>query len=185
MANPVTPTDRRRLVSSAYLDLDTFTMRARRQDEERRIREDDEYFRRTGENRSPLPQNSPLVEDDIPDTLVPRDIADDGDDYDEADNRHREILREYHSSEGDWAEDSPTRIHENPVRPSRVVDSQIRDIVASNSEPDFSRPVSPAERRAYLRREREKQESVDNKMAEKNRQKYNNSISGLEVDDEE
>jgi len=166
MANPIIPSGQR--IGLRLGEINDPVERARRQDEERRIQEDDEHFRRTGENRQPVTDYSPLVEDN------PRnDIADDGDSYDEPISPYH---RSEHSADGEWAEDTPTQIidPDNPRtrRPNNT--SQIREGLSSL-----------AEREAYFRREREKEDLKLKELENVNRRKYNNSISGLETDDKE
>ena len=71
--------------------------KAKQQDQERRIREDNDYFEKTGINRIPLKIDDPLV----PIGNYP-DIADDGDTYDENYNPN------HHTADGEFAEDKPT-----------------------------------------------------------------------------
>jgi len=76
MPRPISAIGRR--VSSIDFSSDDLAAAARRQDEERQIREDDAYFERTGENRKPYVPVDPLVPIN---GYAPPEIADDGDDY--------------------------------------------------------------------------------------------------------
>jgi hypothetical protein len=159
MANPIIPSGQR--IIRQIGELDDPVERARRQDEERRIREDDEHFRRTGENRPPITDYSPLVEDN------PReDIANDGDSYDEQPLFHQRPNN--HTVAGDWAEDDPTEI----INP----DNQRNRRASGSSQRVMS------ERESYLRREQEKKDNEQKTLENKNRKKYNNITSGLEAD---
>jgi len=73
MANPIS----RRFVPANRIDDDPIS-EAQRQDRERRIREDNEYFERTGINPRPRRETDPLVPIN---GREPEDIAEDGDEY--------------------------------------------------------------------------------------------------------
>lgn len=161
MANPITPSGfRRRLVPEALYSFqnEDIAESARRQDAERRIREDNQYFERTGVNRPPVQEYSPLVDNDRP------DIANDGDSYDES--------RQYNfSAIGEYVEDNPTRLIEpNQQNILRNRSSRIR---ACNEERD-----------AYIDREQIKQEKEFQEKSEKQKKRFKNAISGLGVNEE-
>lgn len=154
MANPIIPSGQR--IIRQIGELDDPVERARRQDEERRIREDDEHFRRTGENRPPITDYSPLVEDN------PReDIANDGDSYDELIPHYQRPNN--HTVDGDWSEDNPTQI-------------------IGGNRTNRHNPFNRSEMGAYLGREQEKKDNEQKTLENENRKKYNNAICGLETD---
>lgn len=162
MANPITPMGRSR-------STDIFEI-AREQDEQRRINEDNEHFNRTGENRRSAGTYDPLVDNDRY-----RDIANDGDSYDE-NNRTYTV---YTSTGRGYAEDTPTEIIESPARP--LITVATRPTIQRN------RPVqSPQskEREAYIEREKIKEEKKINEMIDESKNKFNkNIISGISLDD--
>jgi hypothetical protein len=186
MANPITPSGRRR--SSDY-DRDDIASAARRQDEERRIREDNAYFERTGINRPPAGTYDPLVDNDRP------DVAYDGDSYDDNPfNRH--------TASGEYAEDSPTRIidsnsgDEETIRDAAIrrgLETSRETISVSDAAAIFrqisgdnasSIRASRAEREAHIQREKVKTDKEFLEKATKHRSKFKNAINGLELDEE-
>ena len=191
MANPIIPSGnpRGRLLPGALYSSDideNISLRARRQDEERSIREDDEHFRMTGENRLPRSVDNPLVEDN-----VPRDVADDGDSYDEP----LPYFRRNHTASGEWAEDTPTRIIDqrnvddlmaahgiDASREMGIIRETGGNLGAALNDNASRISASRREREAYVRREQEKKDEEQKILEEKNKKKYNNAISGLEAD---
>jgi hypothetical protein len=171
MANPITPSGRPRRSSfnpSDFFSDGTILDAARRQDEERRIREDNALFERTGVNRPPIPEYSPLVDDDRP------DVARDGDSYDENN----------HTVPGEYAEDSPTRIIDSS---GRTV-SEIRGRTVSETYNSIGR-YNPrqnrnSEQEAYMQREQVKEDKEFEEKVNKRKKKFTNSITGLGLEDE-
>jgi hypothetical protein len=169
MANPITPSGRPRRASFNPSDPYDISGEARRQDEERRIREDNAIFERTGINRPPIPEYSPLVDDDRP------DVARDGDSYDENN----------HTVPGEYAEDSPTRIIDSS---GRTV-SEIRGRTVSETYNDIAR-YNPrqrnrnSEQEAYMQRESIKENKEFQDKVDKRKKKFKNPIIGLGLDDE-
>jgi hypothetical protein len=148
MANPIMPSGRRRM--GALEEAIT-------QDRERRIREDEEYFQRTGINRPPRYEIDPLVDNDRY-----RDVAADGDTYDD---RYTPPLG-HRTLEGEYVEDSPSQL----IDP----DSRRRSI-----------PRAPRnEREAYMQRERETEEKEFQRQVKENLKRFNNGITSLELDQE-
>jgi len=165
MANPIIPSGRRRRLEWLP-DGSDIAEAARRQDEERRIREDDEHFERTGENRPPRQFNDPLVDNDRP------NVAYDGDTY---------------------AEDAPTRIilpdAEDDLRGIYGIDigREIRNLRAAeriNTVDRNTRAASRSEREAYVQREQEINNKEFQAKVEKTKKKYTSAIKGLQLDDE-
>lgn len=74
MPNPIRPLGRP--INQWSFDSSDIENEGRRQDRERRLREDEEYFRRTGMRRPPIMDFNPLV-----DSNPSPDIANDGDSY--------------------------------------------------------------------------------------------------------
>lgn len=163
MANPITPSGRpRRLRPEAlygYQAEQDIAEAARQQDIERRIREDNAHFERTGINRPPVPEYSPLVDDDRP------DVANDGDSYDERPyNRH--------TVDGEYVEDSPTRIIDRIIEDSSRRRNTGRTRTLRN------------EQRAYIEREQVKEDKEFQEKVSKRRKKFRNAITGLGIDNE-
>ena len=142
MANPITPVGRgsgRDIIEEAYL-----------QDEEREIREADEYFRRTGENPRPSRLDNPLV-----DNNYSPDIANDGDSYDES----IEPLNR-HNVHGEYAEDNPTQFISETISRLQNNTRQIRQ-----------RPME-----AYSNRQKEKEQQELNILKQKRIEQSKNAI---------
>lgn len=152
MANPITPSGNRRYLNPVE--------EAQNQDRERRIREDNAYFERTGENRPPIPEYSPLVDNDRP------NVAYDGDSYDDRFNRHTAF--------GDYAEDTPTRI----IDPDAII-AEIGAMQGLNT-----RPIPRTEREAYIQRERIIEDKDFQVKAEETKNKFKSAIGGLQIDEE-
>ena len=178
MANPIVPIGRRLVVDDAF----GIESRARSQDIERTIREDDEHFRLTGENRLRREPIGPLVDDDIR-----NDVANDGDSYDE----QLQLFRRSHTASGDWAEDTPTAIINGANEANRTTNDIADDLRALHgvdinrvmSESLDGRPISREAREAYLRREQERMD-VEAAALTENKRKYKNAISGLDMEGE-
>ena len=147
MANPIMPAGIRRMDA---------VEEARAQDRERRIREDDEYFRRTGVNRPPVYEIDPLVDNDRY-----RDVAADGDTYDDSYTSLRS------PSTDEYVENSP----------SEIIDPD------SRRRPRSPRPPRN-EREAYVQRERELEEKEFQRQTKENLKRFNNGITCLELDEE-
>ena len=172
MANPITPSGRPRRSSfnpSDFLSDGTILDAARRQDEERRIREDNALFERTGVNRPPVPEYSPLVDDDRP------DVANDGDSYEENN----------HTVSGEYAEDSPTRIIDSSGRTvseirGRTVSETYNSIVRYNPR----QRSRNSEQQAYMQREHIKEDKEFEDKVNNRKNKFKNPIIGLGLNDE-
>lgn len=160
MANPITPSGRRRISPIESFDGGDIGEAARRQDEERRIREDNAYFERTGINRPPIRENSPLVDNDRP------DIANDGDSYDE---RFRGR---------DFVENNPSRI----IDPDAISNNVRRNNWGRGTPNIITTPRN--EREAYVQREQIKQDKEFQEKVEKTKKKFRNAISGLEINED-
>ena len=89
MPKPVSPIGNRRV--SSY-DSHDIAENAKRQDEERRIREDNAFFEQTGINPKPYTPIDPLVPIN---GYTPEEVANDGDDY---------------MDSGAYSEDAPTQL---------------------------------------------------------------------------
>ena len=152
MANPITPSGNRGI--SSFGEGEDIASAARRQDEERRIREDNTYFERTGINRPPVREYSPLVDNDRP------DVAYDGDSYDEMVNR---------PLNGTYAEDTPTQIIDPDARPNR-----------RNNAPR----IPSTQQEAYMQREQVIQEKVVTEKIEKTKIKFKSALQGLDLNEE-
>jgi hypothetical protein len=182
MANPITPNGNRRN-SGDIFDA------ARRQDEERQIREDNQYFEQTGINRPPRETYDPLVDNNT------QDVARDGDSYDDQPFRNP-IVENYYS------EDAPSQIIDNGPRgranSSRQNFERQRSLLSEAINTSMAReginpniparPASTNARQAYL----ERQKVIENKVsaeeerkfkekAEENKKKFGNSIMGLDI----
>lgn len=159
MANPITPSGRPRresFYSSDFLSNEANILEsARIQDQERRIREDNAIFERTGINRPPVTEYNPLVDDDRP------DVARDGNSYEENN----------HTLPGEYAEDSPTRIIDSS---GRTV-SEIRNPRQRNRS---------QEQEAYMQREHVKQDKEFEDKVNNRKKKFTNPIIGLGLNDE-
>lgn len=176
--NPIRP------VGNASLSIDDVQERARRQDEERRIREDDEHFRQTGENRLTSEPQGPLIEDNR------IDVANDGDSYDENSSHLAYLIR---NTERGYVEDQPTQIIDPSTNrqddSNRNLDNDDSDNILARNRlneavmANGGRPVTREQREAFIRREIEAKEQENKKLAEENKVKFNNAISGLELDD--
>jgi len=157
MANPIIPSgNRRRVDNSISLYEIDIAEAARRQDIERRIREDNDHFERTGENRSPVSDYSPLVDDDRP------NVVNDGDSYDENN----------HTVAGEYVEDSPSRIID-PDSIRRRENSFVDNVLSI-----------PKEREAYFQREKIKEDKVFKEKVDNRKKKFNNSIAGLAINED-
>ena len=147
MANPIRPIGMSR-------DVDIFD-EARIQDEQREARENLEHFNRTGENRRQVGTYDPLVDNDRY-----RDVANDGDSYDETagspfNNRNRV-----------YSEDSPTQIIEQITRPQS------------------SRSICLEKEKVKLKKEKIKEDNKINEMIDKGKNKFNkNIISGISLEE--
>jgi len=174
MANPVRPIGR----SGFHENFDPEN-EGRRQDRERREREDEEFFQRTGAHRTPIPEYSPLVDQDS----VQYDVADDGDSY---------------------IEDNPSEVHDNDDNDDDAIDSTVETIVNESGEIAYTvtdrrrnlpvtaaydlRGISPNEARrvnihqTYVMKQKEKQEEDKEfeKLVEESKNKIGNAIEGLD-----
>jgi hypothetical protein len=168
MPRPITPSGRPRELYDSFIGGDVVD-RARQQDEERRIQEDNIHFQRTGENRPPIYEINPLVDNDMP------NVANDGDTYD--DNSTPPLTG--------YAEDSPTQIVD-PDNPRRRLNNQNRrNNTATTSMPNNRGmiPSSAQAREAYLQREQVVEDIKFREKADKNKKKHRNAISGLDLGD--
>lgn len=178
MASPVTPVGRPRRIwidptdsasfatdieedLSAVHGIDTIAEAARMQDEERRIREDNEHFARTGENRPPVSENSPLVDDNFSRL---QDVANDGDSYDEV-----FTFPDQHA----YVEDAPSRLINRPF--SETARARVmRDLNIGITR----------EQEEFNRRKKIKEDAEFKKKAEANKKKFKTVISGLVLNED-
>ena len=182
MANPITPSGRPRRDS-----LDIFEA-ARNQDEERQVREDNQYFEQTGINRPPREIYDPLVDNNT------QDVARDGDSYD--DQPFRDPIVE------NYAEDAPSQIIDEGPRGranssrqhferqrSLLSEAINASILREGIDPNImARPSSTNARQAYLERQRivenkinTEEERKTKEKVEVNKKKFINSITGLDI----
>ena len=160
MANPITPIGRSRISS---FDSGDIVETAARQDRERREREDDDYYRRTGLRRAPVREYDPLVPINGRESA---DIANDGDTYDENYRPRRP------NGEG-YAEDNPTVIIEN------VVGLRRRNPATSNLvQRDYDRDAIKNVTSIIENKENEE----IRQQIEKKKSEIDDSISNLDLD---
>jgi len=145
---------------------------AKQQDRERRIREDNEYFEKTGINRLPHVEYDPLVPIN---GYTPPDIADDGDSYDESISEYN-----HHTADGEYAEDSPTKIIEPCKKKSKKSEID-EDLLYFYGIDVNGSKASKEETKAYIEREKIKRERDFTEKADKRKKKCKNAITGLEL----
>jgi len=163
MANPITPIGRSRISS---FDSGDIVETAARQDRERREREDDDYYRRTGLRRDPVREYDPLVPINGRENV---DIANDGDTYDENYRPTRP------NGEG-YAEDNPTVIIEN------VVELRRRNPASSNLANSIQREYDRDAIKNVTSILEDKENEEIRQQIEKKKSEINDSISNLDLD---
>jgi len=168
MANPIQPVGGNDIVESA-----------RQQDMERRQREAQDHYNRTGERLTEYQEYDPLVPIN---GYEPPDIAGDGDSYADTRGTYADTRGTYGDTRGTYGDDRTLSI-------GRALDD-----VFGGGYADSSRDSSEARqlREQALqaedirnRKEYQKKRDELRDLQEEAKKRFNNAVSGLEIDDEE